>query len=399
MIRRFLFVAYLAMHSSIIHAELITGHVVDIFGNGVQGVDIDVENEGSGGDPSIFNDGTDATGFFSTTVSDFGVFNIEFNAPPPGATTVLSIQLDNVLVVGTVDLGTIVLPPGVALSGRVVDAGGFPVANVNLDIFDENGSRLVTPFDRTDLFGNFIVGVPATPIEVGYDARPVLFPLLASQRIGYSPTSNLDVGDVVLPPGILVSGSVATTFSAPVVNADLDFSDAATGERAYTPGDNTDDFGNFSVTVPTGVYDIQVCPMPADLLVSKEVDGLPLTININLGTLLLEPGFLLSGTLTNASGTPVGGVDIDIEDSITGATIALCDDDTNAMGFYSVLVPIGTYDITFTKRCGSSSLRRRRLTNVNVTGNQTLNSSLPPGPCTPVRRGPPGPNLPSRTVL
>ena len=80
MIRRFLFVAYLAMHSSIIHAELITGHVVDIFGNGVQGVDIDVENEGSGGDPSIFNDGTDATGFFSTTVSDFGVFNIEFLA-------------------------------------------------------------------------------------------------------------------------------------------------------------------------------------------------------------------------------------------------------------------------------------------------------------------------------
>ena len=324
------------------------------------------------------------------------MFNIEFNAPPAGKTTVLSVQINDVLVLGTVDLGTIVLPPGIALSGRVVDSSGFPVANINLDVYDESGTRLVTPFDRTDAFGNFNVGVPAAPIEVAFDARPVLFPVLASQRINYSPTDNLNVGDVVLPPGMVVMGTAVTTFLTPVVNADLDFSDATTGERLYTPGDNTDLFGNFSVTVPAGVYDIQICPNPADLLVSREVDGFPVIANTDLGQLPLEPGFLLSGIVTRANGAPAGGVDLNIEDSLTGATIALCNDDTNALGFYSVLVPIGTYTIRFTERCTSSTVRRRVLTNVIVTGNQALNVTLPPGPCTPVRQGPPGPNLRSQ---
>lgn len=372
-------------------AELVVGRVVDSMGQGIAGVDIDVNNEhGGGGDPDIFNDGTNADGFFSMTVTPFGVFDIEFNAPPPGATTSLSVTLTDVLVAGTVDLGTIVLPPGVALSGRVLDVEDLPVANVNIDIFDEtSNSRLVTPFDRTDLFGNFLVGVPAGPIEVRLDATTVQTVTLASQRIQISPTSDTDLGDITLPPGITVFGGVQSGLGLPIVSADLDFTDTATTEGIYTPHDNTDTFGNFSVVVPAGTYDVQICPVPGDLFVSVEIDGLPAAIDTNLGLISLQPGFLLSGVLTHSNGRPAAGADINIDDSVTGATVALCRDDTNGVGFYSVIVPVGTFDITFTQRCTGTSVRRTLLADVLVTGNQTLNATLPPGPCGKSRQNSP----------
>jgi len=382
MSKKFAIVAALLFLVNEARAELIFGRVVDHLGNGVPGVDIDVLNEGSGGDPEVFNDGTDPNGFFSTTVSAFGVFNIEFNAPPPGVITVLSVSVNDVLVVGSVNLGTIVLPPGVALSGRVIDDLGFPVANINLDVIDQaTGSRLITPFDRTDLFGNFTIGVPTVPIEVRFDATPVVIPILASKRILLSPTVDLNIGDLQLEPGVIVSGNVRTTGGAPVDGADLDFTDSTSQERAYTPHDNTDEFGNFLVVVPLGTYDVQVCPVAGQLLVSEEIDNVPLLVDASLGIINLEPGFILSGTVTHANGTPAAGIDIDVEISATGSTIALCVDNTNGAGFYSVIVPIGTFNLTFTQRCAGPSVRQERLFNVLVTGNQTQNASLPSGPC------------------
>ena len=41
-------------------SDTIVGQVVDSFGVGVAGVDIDVKNLGGGGDPDPVNDGTDA---------------------------------------------------------------------------------------------------------------------------------------------------------------------------------------------------------------------------------------------------------------------------------------------------------------------------------------------------
>ena len=61
-------------------ADNLIGRVVDSNGVGVVGVDIDVDNLGSGGDPDIFNDGTDAQGFFNVTLPP-GQYVVRFTPP------------------------------------------------------------------------------------------------------------------------------------------------------------------------------------------------------------------------------------------------------------------------------------------------------------------------------
>jgi len=111
-------------------AETITGTVLDAAGNPIPGVDIDVDNLRGGGDPDIFNDGTDLNGVFTTTVLGAGVFDVIFSPPPPPGTTALPILLHDVLIIGTVDLGVISLPQGVAVAGTLVNEAGIPVPGV-----------------------------------------------------------------------------------------------------------------------------------------------------------------------------------------------------------------------------------------------------------------------------
>ena len=76
----------LSLLAANVRADFITGRVVDVNGNGVGGVDIDVKNLGSGGDPTLFNDGTDPNGFFTTTIPageyDWTRYRIELQAAP-----------------------------------------------------------------------------------------------------------------------------------------------------------------------------------------------------------------------------------------------------------------------------------------------------------------------------
>lgn len=389
--RQLALLAGLLLLAPLAPAQTVVGRVVDSFGNGVGGVDIDVLNEGSGGDPDIFNDGTDPNGFFTMTVVPGGVYDIEFNPPPPPTTTDLTFTLRDVFVFGTVDVGVVVLPPGVALSGRVLDPGGLPVNNVNLDVVDETtGERLVTPADRTDVFGNFSIAVPANDIELRLNTTSVVGQTLAPRALALSPTVDTDLGDLFLEQGFVVSGNLQSTSGAPIATADFDFTDSVTRQRLYTPGDDSDDFGNFSIVVPAGVYDVEVCPQPGDLFVAREFDSLTVATNLSFGALQLTSGFLMSGTVLLSGGAPAGGVDVDVEDAFTGATIALCRDDTDAAGFYSVVVPTGTFTVTFARRCLGEIEKVDVHTSVLVTGNRTLNGLLPAGPCQTTRRGSPG---------
>src|SRR5262245_66102418 len=69
----------------------VTGHVVGPNGVGVPGIDIDLDNLGSGGRPDVFNDGTDANGNFTMTVDPQGVYEVLFFPPPPPTTTLMPL--------------------------------------------------------------------------------------------------------------------------------------------------------------------------------------------------------------------------------------------------------------------------------------------------------------------
>lgn len=369
----------LLISAPLARADLLTGRIVGPGGVGVQNVDIDAFDLVSGNEEVLANDATDVNGNFTTTIPA-GLFLVRFRPPAPPLTTLLVLEVDNVVVSGTRNLGTLTLQQGVLLSGRAVDTAAAPVANLNLDVVDgATGLELTTPNDRTDSFGNFQLVVPAAPIEVQFRTDQ-LGSSLAPRALALSPTGTTNLGNVVLQPGFLLTGRIQRTNGTPVVGADLDLRTTAGGTPVFTPRDNTDSSGDFSLLVPSGTFDLEVCPRAADLLVATERTSILVSTGTNLGTLTLAAGVTLSGTVTGAGALPLAGVDLDVRNRTTGVAVLLCEDNTNAAGQYSVIVPTGSYDLTFTPPAGSC-YGRLSISNVTVSGSTVRNATLP-GPFT-----------------
>lgn len=349
-------------------ADTLSGQVISMSGAGIAGVRIDVENL-AGPDPTVQNDTTDAFGNFAAIVPA-GLYRVILRPPSPPATTFLPGEIESLFVVGVTDMGVITLGTGVTLSGRLVDFSGVPVTNVDLDVVDESlGEDILVLNDNSDPLGLFTVVVPIGPISLQVDPStvPPGTATLAPREIALTMFSETHMGDIVLQPGFVATGVVLDPIGFPVVNADLDFDDSTTGLSLYTPGDNTDGFGVFSVVVPVGIWDIRICPPPGALLVSKTFENFPLTGDLSTGVLFLEAGVQLSGTVVDCVGVPVQGADIDVRDSFTTIGVSLCNDNTDSSGNYAVVVPTGVFDILFTS---------------NELGTTSQNSDVPVGAST-----------------
>ena len=66
--------------------------------------------------------------------------------------------------------------------------------------------------------------------------------------------------------------------------------DAVTGEKLYTPGDDSDGAGFLDVVLAAGTYDLEFCPQFTDLLVAEERLGVAVAGTTFLGTLFFDPG-------------------------------------------------------------------------------------------------------------
>jgi len=330
-----------------VRADLITGKVVNAQGQGIANVNIDAVNNGSGGDPDLFNDGTDALGNFSTTVLPGGTYDFVFN--PPGGSAYAVLTLKDVVVAGTKNLGLVTLPTGAVVSGQVKNAQGQPLAGINFDVVDPvSGDVLDTPGDLSNDFGQFSFVVPLgtwdITLESTADTGAQMAPLLLTKTF----TGNLNLGVITMQTGFTLSGTLLKPNFSGVSGADLDVLDAA-GNELYTPGDNSGSTGFVDVIVPAGTYSIEFCPVLSDKLVSKLLTGIVVAGNGSFGTVQLQAGQFLSGTVENALGQPLQNVDVDARFTVGGAEIPLCSDNTDAAGFYQVVVPgSSTIDVTFT---------------------------------------------------
>lgn len=368
-------IALLLLAAAPASAQLISGTVVDSNGNPVQGVNINAYDS-TGDEVHLANDGTDALGQFLTLFEDgLDVHTVEFIPPLPPTTSLLVKHVPNVAVVaGTTNMGTIALAPGVGVIGRVVRTGGVPVSGIKLQAVDGLSGELVPLAQvKTNLTGQFTITLPAHPVEFRLDATsaPVL---LASRAYDLSPTGTLNLGDVLLPPGVTVTGSVRRPNGTAVDGVDLDFRNVVTGLKEYTPNDNSNTLGNFSVVVPSGTYDVEFCPPVATTLAGLRLAARVLTGPTALGNVTLPAGVRLSGTITSG-GAPVAGADVNAFLSSTGADVFLCNDNTTAGGTYALNVPVGTYDIVF-RMPTCSTLGQDVHPAVAISGNTVLNGSL-----------------------
>jgi hypothetical protein len=349
---------------------------------GVAGVDIDLISLGGGGNPHEANDGTDANGYFTTTC-DPGVYEVRFFAPPPPTTNLLTGIVSPVVVAGTKNMGTIVLTRGAVLSGAARNAANLPVGNVKIDVFNAGtGVKYLVKGNITNAFGNFQLAVPKnTLVRYEFLTSGVVGQVLAPREVNASIGADTNIGNFVFANGFHVTGTVRTEAAVPVSGADVDVVDVVSGQKLFTPSDNTSSTGVFDVVVPAGTYDLDVTRPASLVLVSVDVDNLAVAAPVNVGVLTMRNGVFMTGTVRNHRGTPVMGADVNVYEVSTGRSIALSSDNTNAAGFYSVVVPTVVIDVLFSPPGPHNVLQKDRHNGVNVVTSLVLDGQFPhPGP-------------------
>lgn len=284
-------------------------------------------------------------------------------------------------------LFTIFLAPLIAasalagtVSGHVRDLNGAGLKDVDLDFFDAvTGVKLATPGDTTGVGGSFSLTVPNGKYRISFDPTLVTGATLAPKQI-FNITINgaTDLGNIILQPGIVITGKVTAPGGAGVANVDLDLIDAVSTVKAFTPNDNTDNAGNFSIITEKGNFIIQVQPSTATKLLAKRFGPFNLQSNSAVGTFAMSSGALLSGNVTSGGGLPIANVNLDVKDLSTGLAVPMLDDITNAAGHYQVVVPIGNIQITWNPPAGSI-YGTATISNITISGDQTLAAVLPNG--------------------
>jgi hypothetical protein len=255
----------------------------------------------------------------------------------------------------------------VTVSGQVVDEQGFGIFNVDLDFRDlGTGDIIFTPFDNTDAGGFYNVDVPVGEYEVTFSPPPgspyldrVIKPVVVN--------TNMTL-DTFLWDAHLAIGTVQDEAGAPIQAVDLDFFDVATGDEYEANDDNTDPTGQFAVFVPALTYDVYFTPpggLPkaATVLFNVAVSG-----TTSLGTITLADGFFVSGQVRGPGGMAIADADTDFEDLATGEVIFTPRDNTDGAGNLNVVVPAGTYDMTF-KPPSASGLAWKTLYDLAVAAN------------------------------
>jgi hypothetical protein len=135
-----------------------------------------------------------------------------------------------------------------------------------------------------------------------------------------------------------LSGRVVSPASAPIAGIAVD---AGNGSTPAT----TDALGSFTIAgLQVGSdYDVEFVP-PIGAPWAARIVTVVITGATNIGDVVLPPGFAISGTATDAAGTPLASCNINVYEQ-SGAKLFTPRDGTDAAGAFSVVVPAGTWDV------------------------------------------------------
>ncbi|MBI5361733.1 MAG: carboxypeptidase regulatory-like domain-containing protein [Planctomycetes bacterium] len=237
------------------------------------------------------------------------------------------------------------------LDGIVVDQFGAPAPFVNLDIKNIGGGG-GTPNvanDGTDATGHFHMTILTTATgtyEVSFippqpPASTAQVTVVSSVTVPGNTTVNL--GTVQLTAGFSISGHVQNSVGGAVAGLNFDVIDSG-GSNVTLVYDQSDAFGNFSFASPGGPITLRfiTTPVVGQTLASIEMP-LDLTNDTNLGTVTLQQGYSVSTIVRNPSNIGINNVDLDVIDVATGVKLFTPNDNTNATGLVTVVVPAGNY--------------------------------------------------------
>ena len=273
------------------------------------------------------------TGFYAenySTASGFGLKGL----PPMGAdlyaivdghqTTVSKITISSTSAVTQ----NIAVKPG-SINGTLTLASGTAAANFPVIINDlTNGSSWTVLTNSSGFFsfgkllsGNYTLQSGTEGITLGEQR----YDLTAGEKI---------VKSISLQDAMTVSGK-AVTFSG--LAAQYATITLASGTTVYLS--NADASGNFALTIPVGIYDIQFIAIINDQQYTslQRLTGTAGEISYNP---VLGAAYYLSGHLSGASS--VSGLKVSVTSRTTGASVYAI---TNSSGNFKVMLPVDNYFI------------------------------------------------------
>ena len=242
-------------------------------------------------------------------------------------------------------------PPQLTIQGRVVDAHGKPVRKVDLDFF-LLGFKMPYVCDNTDSSGYYSVCV-STPgtYRITYDPLyPYNTNLVAKETLNVPLFSSRVLPDIRLEFGWAVSGKATDTVGNPIDSVNLAVDDWVSKKRLFTPGDKTDSLGNYRIVIPNGAYRFRYAPAPGRRQVGVQLDTVKIAGRDTVIGVAIRSGFFVSATIAdttfNPLGTPIRGVDLDMEDTL-GNKIFLPRNTSDSLGKLTVVAPGNVYDFLF----------------------------------------------------
>jgi len=239
-----------------------------------------------------------------------------------------------------------------SLSGRIIDPNGVPIPGIEVD--PGSGS----PTAVSDLLGQFtIFGLQSGSHDVEY--LPSETAPWGAREVVTNVAGATNIGDVTLQPAFFVSGICRNSAGLPLLSCNLNFHDSQ-GVKLFTPHDNTDITGAFSVAVPTGTWKVTILPPVGALLVPRVFLDVVVAAPVDLGIVTLPTGYQVTGTVIDSvSNVPVGSTRVRARNALDGVSIRLPNDTASAFGAFSVVLPFGIIDLEFEPPVGNTHVGRQ----------------------------------------
>ncbi len=320
---------------------VISGTVTGPGGAPVINADIDVEDSFTGLKLYTPGDNTGNNGGYEIRIPS-GTFNISVQADP--VDHLVPAIYYNVVIVGNTVID-FALTAGYILSGTVRDQSAAPVANADIDVkITATGVHIFTPSDNTDSTGIYRVVIPAGTYDIDY--RPeVIPPYLASVRQRNIAMTTDRILNVTVPSGSLVSGQVRSFRGPGIPNINIDAKDSL-GLDVPMIGDYTLANGNFAVILAPARYNVEIKPSLYAGYPSVMFENMRVRIDTSI-TVVLDTGLAVWGVVRDSTDAPFGDVKAIARRSDNGAAMFTPGNGSDGSGYYRIVVPPNTYDLTY----------------------------------------------------
>ena len=223
----------------------------------------------------------------------------------------------------------ITLTSGYLLSGRVTDPEGKGIADVSVYAYSPTSFE----YSQTSSDGSYrILLLPGTYSLSIYIPPGSEFAKPSIEDIDLIEDMPLDI---VLEPGYLLSGRVTDPEGKGIADVSVYAYSPTSFEYSQTSSD-----GSYRILLLPGTYSLSIYIPPGSEFAKPSIEDIDLIEDMSLD-IMLEPGFLLSGRVTDPEGKGIADVSVDAH-SPTGSGYT----QTSSYGSYRIRLLPGTYHLS-----------------------------------------------------